>query len=434
MSLSTTLTVARRYQYKGESHAYHGGVKVTYKDRLSRVGNHLQSEYGPIQTISVPGPTFGSAPVMKEQETPEGVVFIPHPPDLRKEPMREEWNEEKIGGAEKACKKALQVRHKSDLSVEACKEWHVWKSFHAKYKMASKVPNLPYTEMAEGDASTKAFLPPGQAAKASFDGTPQLFLPLLKQMSFRFPRPLITWDIFSDEAPPEFPSYGTASSNKTNHGGPSSHEAQHPRDPRKVNNVVHMMNKHSTWKKGQQELNAEEFVKEASGVLDADELKDGNLYIVELEIPDGEFSLGLVRLVMEAEGHHLKGCWFRRLSTGHKWPAFVKFQRFMDGEVWITDEIQPESFLLQVESEDLTDSSPEVKMNTPTLNSSFVTRLRLFAETYGHLHEQPRKRKCSKPAAAPPKPAAKQPANGPREKRARGNDNPKRVARTRRAS
>ena len=103
MSLATTLTVARRYQYKGESHAYHGGVKVTYKDRLSRVGSHLQSEYGPIQTISVPGPTFGSAQVTKEQETPEGVVFIPRPPDLRKEPMREEWREEKIGEAEKAC-------------------------------------------------------------------------------------------------------------------------------------------------------------------------------------------------------------------------------------------------------------------------------------------------------------------------------------------
>ena len=48
--------------------------------------------------VSVPGPSYGSAQVKKEQETPEGVVFIPHPPDLRKEPMREEWREEKVGG------------------------------------------------------------------------------------------------------------------------------------------------------------------------------------------------------------------------------------------------------------------------------------------------------------------------------------------------
>ena len=66
-----------RYQYKGESHAFHGGVKVTYKDRLSRVGSRLNSEYGPIETVSVPGPTPGSAHVLKTQETHDGVVFVP---------------------------------------------------------------------------------------------------------------------------------------------------------------------------------------------------------------------------------------------------------------------------------------------------------------------------------------------------------------------
>ena len=408
--------------------------------------------------VSVPGPSYGSAQVKKEQETPEGVVFIPHPPDLRKEPMREEWREEKVGGAEKACKKALQVRHKSDLSDDACKEWHVWASFHSKYKMASKVPNLPFTERVEGDARTKAFLPPGQSAQCSFDGTPQLFLPMLKRMSFRFPRPLITWDIFSEEAPPEFPTQGRACSNEADRGAPSSHQGQQPRDPREVNHVVHMMQKQSTWKKGQQELSAEEFVKEASGVLDAEELKDGNLYIVELEDPDGEFSLGLVQLETVAGGHQLKGRWFKRLSTGHKWPAFVRFQRYMDGDVWITDELQPESFLLPVEDEDLTDSSPNVKMDTPTLKSTFVARLRLFAETYGHHHKQPPKKNAAKPTAAPPKPAAKPtaappkpadkltsppkpskpaakpPANVPREKRVRGYTDPKPAARQKRAS
>ena len=110
------LLIVHRYQYKGESHASHGGVKVTYKDRLSRVGSAKNSEYAPIETVSVPGPTSGSAQVMKTQETHEGVVFIPRPPDLRREPAREGWKEEKVGGAAKACRKAVSIRHKTDLS------------------------------------------------------------------------------------------------------------------------------------------------------------------------------------------------------------------------------------------------------------------------------------------------------------------------------
>ena len=126
--------------------------------------------------------------------------------------------------------------------------------------------------------------------------------------------------------------------------------------------------------------------------------------------------------------------------------------------MWITDELQPESFLLPVEDEDLTDSSPNVKMDTPTLKSTFVARLRLFAETYGHHHKQPPKKNAAKPTAAPPKPAAKPtaahpkpaakltsppkpskpaakpPANVPREKRVRGYTDPKPAARQKRAS
>ena len=150
----------------------------------------------------------------KTQETPDGVVFVPRPPDLRREPAREEWREEKVGQAAKSCRKALTVRHKADLSTEACREWSVLGSFHNKYTKASSVPNLPHTEKVQGDARTKSFLKAGEVAERTFDGTPQALLPLLKRiMSFRFPRPLITWDIFSEEAPPSFPSSGRADEN-----------------------------------------------------------------------------------------------------------------------------------------------------------------------------------------------------------------------------
>ena len=176
--------------------------------------------------------------MVKTQETHEGVVFVPRPPDLRREPAREEWREEKVGQAAKACKKALTVRHKSDLSKEACRESSVLGSFHDKYTKASSVPNLPHTEKVQGNAKTKEFLKAGESAERTFDGTPQALLPVLRRMSFRFPRPLITWDIWSEEAPSSFPSSSRADqqSGTTQEGQFRSEEL---RDPRKVNRVVH---------------------------------------------------------------------------------------------------------------------------------------------------------------------------------------------------
>ena len=223
---------------------------MTYKDRLSRVGSAKNSEYGPIETVSVPGPTPGSAQVKKTQETHEGVVFVPRPPDLRREPAREEWREEKVGEAAKACKKALTVRHKTDLTTDACREWSVLGSFHNKFTKASSLPNLPHTEKVEGVAKTKEFLKVGESAERTFDGTPQALLPLLKRMSFRFPRPLITWDIFSEEAPSSFPSSGRANKEAEKTGQGQSKEL---RDPRKVNHVVHKGQTQGQWKRGQRE-------------------------------------------------------------------------------------------------------------------------------------------------------------------------------------
>lgn len=415
--------VVHRYQYKGESHAFHGGVKVTYKDRLSRVGSRLNSEYGPIETVSVPGPTPGSAQVMKTQETHEGVVFVPRPPDLRREPAREEWKEEKVGQAAKACRKALTVRHKTDLSTEACREWSILGSFHDKYSKASSMPNLPHTEKVQGDAKTKEFLKVGESAERTFDGTPQALLPLLKRMSFRFPRPLITWDIFSEEAPSSFPSSGRANQNPETTGG-GVFETEELRDPRKVNHVVHKGHTQGQWKRGQKEVEAEEMAAANSGVLDPNDLEEGNLYIVKLDTPDGEFSLGLVQLgaaADEADEGMRTVHWFARAGHSHSWPSRVKFQRYMDGEKWISDSIPTDSFLLEVDfEEDLTDSSPSVRDTTPTLATTFVQEIRMFAFAHDHYHEAP---KARKKAAGSKKTNAK-PAGNPSQtssnKRARG--------------
>ena len=87
--------VPYRYEYLGPSHDWHGGVKVTYKDRLSRVETSSTAEWSPIKVITVPGPTPGSAAREREVTEARGVRFIPYPPDLRKEPTRDPWDEER---------------------------------------------------------------------------------------------------------------------------------------------------------------------------------------------------------------------------------------------------------------------------------------------------------------------------------------------------
>ena len=391
---------------------------MTYKDRLSRVGSAKNSEYGPIETVSVPGPTPGSAQVKKTQETHEGVVFVPRPPDLRREPAREEWREEKVGEAAKACKKALTVRHKTDLTTDACREWSVLGSFHNKFTKASSLPNLPHTEKVEGVAKTKEFLKVGESAERTFDGTPQALLPLLKRMSFRFPRPLITWDIFSEEAPSSFPSSGPANQEAEKTGQGQSEEL---RDPRKVNHVVHKGQTQGQWKRGQREVVAEEMAAANSGVLDPADLEENNLYIVKLDTPDGEFSLGLVQLGAAVDEDTRTVYWFARAGRSHSWPSRVKFQRYMDGETWLSDDIPTDSFLLEVDfKDDLTDSSLEVRNTNPTLATEFVQQIRMFAVAQGHAHEAPKARKTApaskktnaKPSGVPPQTSSNKRARG----------------------
>jgi hypothetical protein len=399
---------------------------VTYKDRLSRVGSNKNSEYGPIQTVSVPGVPQGSAPVLKTVETHEGVVFIPRPPDLRREPAREEWREEKVGGAAKACRKALTIRHKSDLSKEACREWKVLGSFHERYTMASSVPNMPHTEKVQGDATTKEFLENGEAAERTFEGTPQALLPLLKRVCFRFPRPLITWNIFSEEAPTSFPTAGSSDGDSNSRSREEGGSTEALRDPRKVNNVVHKGQTVGQWKKGQQELEAEGYVKDSLGVLNEEDLEEGQLYVVELDTPDGEFNLGLVQLgPVAGEGMHTV-YWFERVGNSHAWPSRVKFKRYADtDDNWLSDDVPADSFLLSVEDSDLTNSSAEVRSANPTFCGRFVDKIRLFANSYGYSHENPKARRKA--------PAPEDSNNKPAAKRSRTHTAPKPAQRPRRA-
>ena len=97
-------------------------------------------------------------------------------------------------------------------------------------------------------------------------------------------------------------------------------------------------------------MEAEEMAVANSGILDPEDLEEGKLYIVKLDAPDGEFSLGLVHLGAAVDEDMRTVSWFERAGRSHKWPSRVKFQRYMDGEKWISDNISTDSFCWKLTS------------------------------------------------------------------------------------
>lgn len=113
-----------RYEYLGARHAWHGGVKVTYKDHLSRVDTGSTAQWSPIDKITVPGPTPGAATRDKEVTNDRGVRFIPHPPDLRKEPTRDAWEEDKPKqGEEHRRTTGYRLSEPTPLAPTVCCVW-----------------------------------------------------------------------------------------------------------------------------------------------------------------------------------------------------------------------------------------------------------------------------------------------------------------------
>ena len=109
------------YKYEYEEQLWkHGGVKVTFKERLSYKPPHgREAEWSPIQRVTRTeyGPNGAAMQVEANVTDPVGVMYIRRPPDLRKEPPRESLHEEKqeLG---KVCASILKVRD-ADLSVHS---------------------------------------------------------------------------------------------------------------------------------------------------------------------------------------------------------------------------------------------------------------------------------------------------------------------------
>ena len=102
--------------------------------------------------------------------------------------------------------------------------WKALKAVHEEARHASAVPSMPFT-----------------SGRFQFDGSPRPLLPLLQDLAFRFPRPLITWDLFKDAPPPEFPApsaTGEDAERPAALGGAPKPQGE-LRDPRRVNHITH---------------------------------------------------------------------------------------------------------------------------------------------------------------------------------------------------
>jgi len=327
---------------------------------------------------------------------------VPKPPDLRKEPPREKWDEGVAKETAEHCRKIYSIRHKDDLSSASRREWLALSSLHTNCWHSEMVPNLPIRWKEYGNADTEEFLAPGDECSKTFDGTPRKLIPILKQL-IRFDRPLITWDIFNEPAPPVFPngesSAGAGASARARAGPPSTSQYEEARDPRTVNCVCHMEHSHAQQKKNMHEMDAENFAKTVDSRLAVKDLEDKKLYIVRIDEADGELMLAVVQLqIVKAKKKvpaRYVAWWFRRLSQSHKWPQEVKFERHTENDVketWISDDLEPDAILLPIPEAWLDASCLGKEDWNPILKPHATACLREFAMLHKlHVEKPPKK-------------------------------------------
>jgi len=165
-----------------------------------------------------------------------------------------------------------------------------------------------------------------------------------------------------------------------------------------VNNVTHLGYTEAASSRDATDLKLEDWLESFAGRVEG--VQGGKLYIVRLGEQDGELKLGLV----QSEGKvfrkpnddgeptdFMNALWFRRCGVDPKqcnteknfsWSKNPAFEQYKDSSGRIRDELEVESFLLEVEDADLTESGLADKWKFPKLKEVFVKKLQLLAEKY----------------------------------------------------
>lgn len=369
-----------KYEYKGASHWQHGGVHVVYKDRLSWTGTANDAEWAPIYRVTKPGVTPGAPPVVQNATTKEGVLFVPRPPDMRTEPEREEWNMETNQKQAAACRGILKHRRDGELSTDDKRFWFLMQTIHERTAHSSAMQNLPHTFTVHGDDATEDYLGRDESFSMCINGSPTHLKVILKKL-MRFDRPLITWDIFEEEAPSAF-SEGESvnrshSATAAGQIGVDINRDQQLRDPRVVNAVTHLGYTDPQLRANLREVDIETWVEDQPARVDI--AKAGELYIVRCDEEDGEFKMALILLEKSTTDEQMLGWWFARKGRKHEWSKPSRFKKWPSDENWSSDPIDMESLLMKVENEDLTEGGLANKKTAPVLDTMFVKKLKAFA-------------------------------------------------------
>ena len=441
-----TFDLVYRYEHVGACLVEHGGVRVTYKHRLSHTKTEDDAEWAPVEAKQRPAAHGAGPPVTVNETTARGIVFVPFPPNLTQEPPVEPYKAKHADDNKPGTDIATLLRiNKDELSATEKREWEALRSIHERGRLhASALPNLPHTEVLLGTADTKEWLPPGEQHSTSFNGSPCLLIPILKEMAFRFPRPLITWDVFKEAPPDAWPStaQGDCSTSQPAPAAASRQSKQRPRarrDPAEVNSVEHAFYSASDRVRTEADFLDRRWAFDQPKGLDAAE--DGHFYFFELAKWTKEepwLTLGLGQARLDTDTGKLEVWWYIRASKSvvGRWPSTVLFKPYGGKDKQIHDPLDTNSLIIEVTNEWLTDGL-DLSDNTQhdfKLNSQYRRRLEMFAALHKLVKEseysnlQPnhpsRPEPTAAPDTAPDRPVTQQPKQRVAPAAAHGGDKP----------
>ena len=334
-----------------------------------------------------------SPPAQYNETTEEGVCYIPHPPDLRREPPVEPY---KTKHAEdlKPAQDIRSLLKKSEMGgidgtfeKEEAHDWLALKALHEEGRLhANALPRLPHTQSVPVDRDSARWVSPGERIERTFEGTPRLLLPMLKDM-MRFRRPLITWDIFEAEAPATWPNPldGGTSGRFGAQASSAPQGAKRPkRAPAEANSVEHMLYKSAERTGADRELLNKRWAEELPGHVGS--LEDGSFYVVRLEQGTNDepwMAMGVVQ-VRKEQGRQTF-FWLGRSSQGtNPWPTTVTFKPWPGpGTRQARATADMDEVICKITPEWLPKDYTLTDGGAITINSEFRKRLELFGRLNG---------------------------------------------------
>ena len=270
---------------------------------------------------------------------------------------------------------------------EEAHDWLALKALHEEGRLhANALPRLPHTQSVPVDRDSARWVSPGERIERTFEGTPRLLLPMLKDM-MRFRRPLITWDIFEAEAPATWPNPldgGTS----VRFGAQASSGPQGPKKPRRdaaeANSVEHMLYKSAERVGADKDLLNRRWAEDLPGHVGS--LEDGSFYVVRLEQGTRDepwMAMGVVQ-VRKEQGRQTF-FWLGRSSQGtNPWPTTVTFKPWPGpGTKQARATADMDEVICKITPEWLPKDYTLTDGGAITINSEFRKRLELFGRLNG---------------------------------------------------